>query len=208
MKSLLDGATKWKYNPAWSLSNEDNAVWDDPSLSFRAKGVWGYMRSKKGAWDFSSQRMAKDALDGRRVVLNAINELVGAGYVSKTKLGSGRMFYEISGEPYVGVEPTIEKSPFQKLKMDMGSGGMYDGLKDYRANGVVQTIGEPKPHVEYIGVTNAPDAVLELEREGWVSCDATKTVNAWTQACLEASLPLCETTWSSWKQHARRGVAL
>ena len=111
MKSLLDGEVEWKYNPVFSLCDEgEEGIWNDPSVTLKAKGLFSYMKNKPANWDFSAERIALENADGRKAVLNALNELVGGGYVERRKLGSGRMVYKLSGEPYVGVEPEIVKS--------------------------------------------------------------------------------------------------
>lgn len=111
MKSLLDGKTEWRYNPKWNLEGEEEAIWGDERLSFKAKGVWGYMRSKPPMWDFSAARMASESRDERKSVLGAMKELEGFGYLSRMKLGNGRVVYVLSGNSYVGVEPDVGKSP-------------------------------------------------------------------------------------------------
>ena len=57
MKSLLD-KIEWRYNPEWSLMEEEEAIWRDDRLSLKAKGIWAYMKSKPGNWDFSAKRIA------------------------------------------------------------------------------------------------------------------------------------------------------
>ncbi len=119
MKSLLDGKTEWRYNPKWSLGDDEEAIWGDERLSFKAKGVWGYMRSKPPMWDFSAARMASESRDERKSVLGAMKELEGLGYLSRIKLGNGRVVYVLSGNSYVGVEPEVGKSPLYGAEVSM-----------------------------------------------------------------------------------------
>lgn len=110
MKSLLDGKTEWRYNPKWTLGGEEEVIWGDERLSFKAKGVWGYMRSKPPMWDFSAARMAFESKDETKSVQRAIKELEGLGYLSRMKLGNGRVVYALSGNAYVGIEPEVDRS--------------------------------------------------------------------------------------------------
>ena len=114
MKSILD-TTQWRYNPAWSLLDPLEApLWNDPRVSAKSKGVWGYMKSKPYGWDFSAERMARNFTDGKKAIQSAFIELEEAGYLSRTKLKTGRVSYTLVDDPWVGVEPTVEKSPLAK----------------------------------------------------------------------------------------------
>jgi len=119
MKSILD-TTKWRYNPAWSLEDDkEPVIWKDKRLSTRAKGLWGYMRSKPGNWDFSAKRIAEENLDSKNTIARTLNELEDHGYLSKHKLANGRMHYSTATEPYIGVEPKIKRSPLEGLEVIM-----------------------------------------------------------------------------------------
>jgi len=111
MRDILN--TEWRYNPAWSIddSDTDESIWADPVVSMKAKGLFGYMRSKPANWDFSCKRIAGDMRDSTKPIQLAMKELEGRGYLSRHKLGNGRLTHTISASPYVGVEPKIEKSP-------------------------------------------------------------------------------------------------
>lgn len=110
MKTLLDAKTEWRYNPKWDLWDGGEAIFGDGRLSFRARGVWVYMRSKPATWDFSASRMAEDGIEGRRAILDSLKELEGLGYLSRMKLGNGRVVYTLSGNAYIGIEPEIDRS--------------------------------------------------------------------------------------------------
>ena len=38
MRSLLD-KIEWRYNPEWSLMEEEEGIWRDDRLSLKAKGI-------------------------------------------------------------------------------------------------------------------------------------------------------------------------
>lgn len=132
MKSILD-TTTWRYNPVWSLLDPlESPLWNDSRLSAKSKGVWGYMKSKPHDWDFSAERMAKDFTDGRKTMLNAIKELEATGYLSKLKLKTGRVYYSLSDDPWIGIEPEIKKSPIAK----------YHVILDEPSTSIGGTIGD------------------------------------------------------------------
>jgi hypothetical protein len=203
MKTLLEKDVKWNYNPAWSLDVASRQVWDSAVLGFKAKGVWGYMSSKPRGWKFSAERIANDSSDGRKSVLAAMQQLVDAGYLNRSKDGTGRMTYVISDEAYVGIEPRVELSPLEGLGMrdEREIVDIYSGDTGYRVNGVIQTQG---PVVEF----NEPnefvctnDAIEELKSEGWTDGDARKACMDWNEACEECDLPQTQATWRKWKKH-------
>ena len=82
MKSLLDGV-EWRYNPAWSLMEDGEGIWEDDRLSLKAKGIWAYMKSKPAIWDFSAKRIAMDNKDETKSVQRGMRELESCGYLSK-----------------------------------------------------------------------------------------------------------------------------
>ena len=60
-----------------------NKILNDPSLSFRAKGIFAYLQSKPEGWKFSVERIANDGLEGREAIRKAIHELEEAGYLQR-----------------------------------------------------------------------------------------------------------------------------
>lgn len=133
MKTLLDGKTEWRYNPKWSLNDPlESPIWKDGRLSMKAKGVWGYMKSKHYGWDFSASRMAVECKDETKSIQRAMKELRGCGYLSSTKLKTGRVHYFIVDDPWVGIEPEITKSPLAgyAILMDEPSVDIKGSSKD------------------------------------------------------------------------------
>ena len=84
-----------------------NRVLNDASLSWKAKGIYAYLYSKPEGWNFSSTRMAQDSTDGRRGTLSGLAELETAGYITRERQNSGRMFYTILWKPKSpnGIQP-------------------------------------------------------------------------------------------------------
>jgi hypothetical protein len=112
MKSLLDGV-EWRYNPKWSLMEDGEGIWGDDRLSLKAKGIWAYMKSKPAIWDFSAKRIAMDNKDETKSVQRGMRELENCGYLSKRKLGNGRVEYRLAEESYIGAEPKIDRSSLE-----------------------------------------------------------------------------------------------
>lgn len=102
-----------------------HGVFFDPRLSLKAKGLYAYLYAKPEDYDFSAKRIAMESTDGREAVLSAMNELVDTGYITRQKLGNGRMEYTIwfeskpvdpeSANPTLGIphpesaKPTVGK---------------------------------------------------------------------------------------------------
>lgn len=73
-----------------------NSVLNDKKLSFKAKGVFGYLYSKPDGWDFSADRISKDSIDGVKSVSASLKELEKQGYLSRKRQHGGRVVYQIS----------------------------------------------------------------------------------------------------------------
>lgn len=54
-------------------------VLNNSSLSFKAKGLYGFIQSKPDGWQFSAERIAKQSNDGVTSVRSGLQELVDAG---------------------------------------------------------------------------------------------------------------------------------
>ena len=80
----------------------NNVLWD-ASLSFQAKGLWAYIKSKPPNWDFCAQRIALETKESRKSILKAMKELEEAGYLFRRKLPSGRVVHK--------VYPVVHKAP-------------------------------------------------------------------------------------------------
>ena len=120
MKSLLDGKTRWRYNPEWLIDDdEEEAIWRDSNVSLKAKGLFAYMKTKPFSWDFSCKRIASEMRDSVDAVQTAMKELEGFGYLNRMKLGSGRLIHTLSASPYIGIEPEIESSPLARYDIIM-----------------------------------------------------------------------------------------
>ncbi len=92
-----------------------NAVLNDKRISWKAKGIFGYIYSKPDDWDFSTHRMKNDAKDGMDALVSGIKELEKIGYLTRTRLPNGKVEYKIDYEPDTG-NPNEGKSPSGKTQ--------------------------------------------------------------------------------------------
>lgn len=92
-----------------------NLVLNDPTISWKAKGIYAYIYSKPDGWDFSARRIAKDARDGNDGTISGIQELEEAGYIKRERHGDGRVTYHVLVDPntenpeVASVQPNREK---------------------------------------------------------------------------------------------------
>lgn len=76
-----------------------NEVLNDPKLSWKAKGIFGYIYGKPDDWDFSVERAANDSTDGPKATRSGVKELEKAGYLTRRKLGDRRMEWFVTYKP-------------------------------------------------------------------------------------------------------------
>lgn len=58
-----------------------NAMLEDASLSFRARGLLGYLVSRPDGWETDSERLSRIAKEGRDAIRTALRELDAARYI-------------------------------------------------------------------------------------------------------------------------------
>lgn len=76
-----------------------NKVFEDKKLSFKAKGLFGYLYSKPQNYFFSVENIAKETKDGCRAIYSGLKELEKYGYLSRKRLGTGYWQYFITNTP-------------------------------------------------------------------------------------------------------------
>lgn len=91
-----------------------NRVLFDARLSWKAKGIWAYIQAKPNDWDFSSERMAGDSIDGVKATRSGIDELIQSGYLVAKRLKSGRMSYFLTEKAKVEKSHSAETAQRQK----------------------------------------------------------------------------------------------
>lgn len=65
------------------------------AISFKAKGLWCYINSKPNGWQFSSDRIAKEAKEDKKAIRSGLKELVDSGLLKWQKLPDGHIVYEL-----------------------------------------------------------------------------------------------------------------
>lgn len=63
---------------------------EDPSLSFKAKGLWAYCMSRPNDWEFNITHLATVSKEKEVAVYSAIKELIRAGYAVRNQENKGR----------------------------------------------------------------------------------------------------------------------
>ena len=112
--------TRWSYNPTWSLEDDERqGIWQDDRLSMKAKGLFGYMKTKPSNYDFACKRISNDMRDSMNTIKSAMRELEQFGYLNRMKLGNGRLLHSFSGDAYVGIEPKVERSSIDRYEVLM-----------------------------------------------------------------------------------------
>jgi hypothetical protein len=64
----------------------DRAVFEDPTISFKAKGLMGYLLSRPDNWEVHLGDLVKRSTDGASAVQTAIVELEAAGYMTRKRV--------------------------------------------------------------------------------------------------------------------------
>lgn len=57
----------------------------DKNISFKAKGILAYMKTRAGQWKFYEKEIMQNSTDGRDAVRSGIKELIDAGYIFREK---------------------------------------------------------------------------------------------------------------------------
>lgn len=93
---IFRGKTKRKYK----LSMTPNEIWQDqPDLSWKSRGILGYLLSLPDTWEINQQDVINRGKDGRDSVASGFNELIEAGYLHRAKT-----IKMINGKKIPGVE--------------------------------------------------------------------------------------------------------
>lgn len=91
-----------------------NGLLYNPTISFKAKGLWAYMNAKPDGWNFSADRIATETKEERKSILAGLKELSENGYITAKKLGSGRIEYTLHYEVAITSKPESEPTTESK----------------------------------------------------------------------------------------------
>ena len=138
-----------------------NELANDPTISYKAKGLYCHMASKPDTYNFTVKSLSRQVPNGVRSINNALKELKKRGWVNYIKSGGGTGKYNLNTTlmpvvtPDTGndiqAEPNIEKG----IKgADPNAGNGIKGTDPNAGNGIKG--GEPKCHNPNVGFGNMP----------------------------------------------------
>jgi hypothetical protein len=104
-----------------------NSIFNDNTLSFAEKGLWGYLFSKPTGWEFSSHRIVSETKETAKAVQRNLTKLEEKGLLKRTKLKSGKMVYEVLYKPEVQNIPLAENI---NEKPEVQNGSEHKRLRD------------------------------------------------------------------------------
>jgi len=92
-----------------------NAILNQEELTFRAKGLFGFIQSKPSGWNFAVWRIAKQTKEGEIAIKSALKELEEHGYLTriprKNKIGRWDGYdYVLNDCPLAGNRSTVKRS--------------------------------------------------------------------------------------------------
>ena len=72
-----------------------NDLVDDPTISWKAKGLFCHMASKPDTWNFTVRSLASQFPDGKSAIFAALDELKDRGWITSTKRANGQGKYKL-----------------------------------------------------------------------------------------------------------------
>ena len=72
-----------------------NDLVDDPTISWKAKGLFCHMASKPDTWNFTVRSLASQFPDGKSAIFAALDELKDRGWITFTKRANGQGKYKL-----------------------------------------------------------------------------------------------------------------
>lgn len=85
-------------------------VLEHKGLSWKAKGVYGYLQSRPDGWDFSVDRIAEFSSDGRDSARMAVSELEALGYLTRRKVHGPRGNWDVEYALFASALPESERT--------------------------------------------------------------------------------------------------
>lgn len=139
----------------------DRRVFEDHSLSWKAKGILGYLLSKPDNWKIYIADLAKKAKDGRDSVRTGLKELEERGYVQKVRMRTenGKFAgweYQVFETPINPEVATYGKTEIGKSDFGKSDFGESDTSNNYLSNKEISNkeimdddMDKPNPVAEY-----------------------------------------------------------
>ena len=155
-----------------------NSILPDPNISLKAKAVLSIMLSLPDNWDFSIEGIASRCKESKDCIAKAINELIDAGYVKRTKTrgDDGRITrwdYEVFEKPYTISEHKEHSKKPCKGKSYQENPDMKNPLQDNpdaeKPEMVTRVLEKPvleKPVLDNPSLENPSEDIPEEETKG------------------------------------------
>jgi len=106
--------------PADNFAIISNEFLRDGRVSFRARGIGGWLLSHETGWETTTERIAEAAEVGRDQIRSALRELEAAGYLRRTRTRSGGlmgpMVYEVQCTPFEDAEEDVSAGQNHRLE--------------------------------------------------------------------------------------------
>lgn len=160
-----------------------NQVLNDPSLSFKAKGIYAYLYSKPEGWDFAIERIAKDSTEGERAVRSGIHELEEQGYLYRERQPSGRVVYLLKNKMQTiapllkqqeGEKPPLQNAPLPKTQGAVSAGVSNKEVKEIKSSSKKELT--PKFSPEVYGMVDLLTGLIKRNNPDW---QMRGTVETW-----------------------------
>lgn len=144
-----------------------NVVLHDVNLSFRAKGLFAYIYSKKDGWEFSVIRIAKDTKDKPKAIHAGLKELVAQGYLQKKKLPSGKMLYFITYAPEEPVSPKGKEPKRQRAERgSISNTKLQSNKEELQSKNIIPAVNLPEPEKkELVSENTEAKKIFEILQE-------------------------------------------
>lgn len=107
-----------------------NALLNNPEISFRAKGLFGYIQSKPDGWRFSAEKIHLQTKDGLSTIKSALKELEDFGFLERKKYKTDKGYW--NWEYHLYENPLVKNQPMENPEVKNPS--MVSRLTENRPN--------------------------------------------------------------------------
>ena len=127
-----------------------NELANDPTISYKAKGLYCHMASKPDTYNFTVKSLSRQVPNGVRSINNALKELKKRGWVNYIKSGGGTGKYNLNTTLMPVVTPDTGNDIQAEPNIEKG----IKGADPNAGNGIKG--GEPKCQNPNVGFGNMP----------------------------------------------------
>ncbi|MGW1616395.1 hypothetical protein ACWCQZ_44505 [Streptomyces sp. NPDC002285] len=106
-----------------------NSLFRDSRLSFKAKGIFGYVSTHRNGWQVTVSDLVRLGPDGREAVRTGLKELEAHGYLVRERLRRpdgtlGEIVYRITDRP-AALDISLSEADLMKAAPEAGHGGGF-----------------------------------------------------------------------------------